>query len=182
MSKVLVLLSPGFEEIEAVTIIDILRRGEIEVVVTGLEKETVTGSHSISINCDVFYKDVNINYFDFLILPGGQPGTNNMKENPVVLKWSQKFDKEKKLIGAICAAPTVLKKANIIDKVKVTSYPSEKDNFESDYYSEQNVVKDKNIITSRGVGTAIDFALELVNIIKGKNVRDNLATKIIWEM
>lgn len=181
MSKVLVLLSPGFEEIEAVTIIDILRRGEIEVVVAGLEKESVTGSHRISINCDVFYKDVKINDFDFLVLPGGQPGTNNMKTNPVVLEWLQKFDKENKLIGAICAAPTVLKKANIIENVKVTSYPAEKDNFENNYYSDQNVVRDKNIITSRGVGTAIDFALELVNIIRGEKIRDELASKILWK-
>jgi len=182
MSKVLVLLSPGFEEIEAVTIIDILRRGEIEVVVAGLEKENVTGSHNISINCDIFYKDVKINDFDFLILPGGQPGTNNLKSNPVVIEWLQMFNKENKIIGAICAAPNVLKEASIVDRVKITSYPAEKDNFESKYYSEQNVVKDKNIITSRGVGTAIDFALELVNNIKGKNVRDELAAKILWEV
>ena len=181
MSKVLVLLSPGFEEIEAVTIIDILRRADIDVTVAGLEKEMVTGSHNISIKSDVFYKDVNIDDFELLVLPGGQPGTNNMKANPIIIDWLHKFDRENKNVAAICAAPIVLKEANIIEKIAVTSYPTEKGNFNVDYYSEKFVVIDKNIITSRGVGTAIDFALELVNIIKGKNVRDNLATKILWE-
>jgi protein deglycase len=181
MSKVLVLLAPGFEEIEAVTIIDILHRAEIEVIVAGLEKESVTGSHNISIKCDIFYKNLNIDEFDFLVLPGGQPGTNNLKANPIVLEWLQKFNKEKKSIGAICAAPIVLREANVIDRVKITSYPSEEEAFEKNYYCEENVVKDKNIITSRGVGTAIEFALELVNTIKGKNVRDELATKILWK-
>jgi 4-methyl-5(b-hydroxyethyl)-thiazole monophosphate biosynthesis len=181
MSKVLVLLSPGFEEIEAVTIIDILRRGEIKVVIAGLEKEDVTGSHNISIKSDIYYKNVNIDDFDFLVLPGGQPGTNNLKANPTIIEWIQKFNKDKKIIGAICAAPTVLKNANIIKNVKITSYPSEKDNFDNEFYSEKNIVMDKNIITSRGVGTSIEFALELVNIINGKNVRDDLATKILWK-
>ena len=180
MSKVLVLLSPGFEEIEAVTIIDILRRAEIDVTTAGLEKNIVTGSHSISIKCDMYYKNVKIEDFDLLVLPGGQPGTNNMKSNSTVLEWLQKIKVENKKIAAICAAPTVLEKAKIIDTVKVTSYPSEKDKFDSNYYSEDVVVVDKNIITSRGVGTAIDFSLEIVNIIKGKEIRDELASKILW--
>lgn len=179
MSKVLVLLSPGFEEIEAITIIDILRRSDIKVVVAGLEKEKITGSHKISINCDIYYKNINIDDFDFLVLPGGQPGTNNLKKNPTVIEWIQKFNNENKSIGAICAAPIVLKKANIIKNVKVTSYPAEKYIFDTDFYSDQKVVIDKNIITSRGVGTSLDFALELVKIIKGKSVRDDLATKIL---
>ena len=181
MSKVLVFLAPGFEEIEAVTIIDILCRGEIKVVVAGLEKESVTGSHNISIKCDIFYKDLNIDEFDFLVLPGGQPGTNNLKANPTIIEWLKKFNNEKKMIGAICAAPIVLKEANIINSIKITSYPAEMKNFDTENYSEQNVVKDKNIITSRGVGTAIEFALELVNSIKGKNVRDDIAAKILWQ-
>ena len=181
MSKVLVLLSPGFEEIEAITIIDILRRAEINVTVARLEKNIVTGSHNISVKCDIFYKDVNIDDFDFLVLPGGQPGTNNLKSNPTVIEWLQKFKHENKKIAAICAAPTVLEKAKIIDNIKVTSYPSEKDKFDSNYYSEDVIVVDKNIITSRGVGTAIDFSLELVNIIKGKEIRDEIASKILWK-
>jgi protein deglycase len=180
MSKVLVLLSPGFEEIEAVTIIDILRRAKIDVTTAGLEENIVIGSHDITIKCDVYYKSINIDEFDFLVLPGGQPGTNNLKSNPRVIEWLQKFNQENKKIAAICAAPTVLAKAKIIDTIKVTSYPSEVDKFDAEYYSDDVVVVDKNIITSQGVGTAIDFSLELVNIVKGKEIRDELASKILW--
>ena len=180
MSKVLVLLSPGFEEIEAVTIIDILRRADIDVMVSGLEKDMVTGSHNISVKCDEYYKDINIKEYKYIVLPGRQPGTNNLKSNPKVIEWLQKFSKDNKIIAAICAAPTVLAKADIIEKIKITSYPAEKDKFNSEYYSEEIVVRDKNIITSRGVGTAIDFSLKLVEIIKGKKVKDELALKILW--
>lgn len=180
MSKVLVILAPGFEEIEAVTIIDLLRRVSIEVVIAGLEKEFVTGSHNISINSDLYYKDVTIDDYSFLILPGGQPGTNNLKDNSTIIEWLQKFKKENKQIAAICAAPLALKKAGIIDNINITSYPTEKSDFPSDYYVETNIANDNNIITSRGVGTAIEFALELVNTIKGKKIRDDLASKILW--
>lgn len=181
MSKVLVLLSPGFEEIEAVTIIDILRRAEIDTTIVGLEKEMVKGSHDIFIKCDIYYKEIDITEYDFLVLPGGQPGTNNLKSNSKVIEWLQKFNQENKNIAAICAAPTVLEKAKIVDNIKVTSYPTEKNTFDSDYYSEEKVVKDRNIITSRGVGTSIDFSLKLVEIIKGKEMRDKLSSKILWE-
>jgi len=181
MSKVLVLLSPGFEEIEAVTIIDILRRAEIDTTIAGLEKEVVKGSHNISIESDIYYKDININEYDFLVLPGGQPGTDNLKSNPLVIEWLQTFNRENKNIAAICAAPIVLEKAKIIENIKVTSYPTEKDAFDTDYYSEEIVVQNKNIITSRGVGTAIDFTLKLVEIIKGINLKDELASKILWK-
>lgn len=179
--KVLVILSPGFEEIEAITVIDILRRANINVTITGLEEDLVTGSHNISVKTDIYYKNLNIDEFDFLILPGGQPGTNNMKDNSTVIDWLQKFKKENKRIAAICAAPTVLEKAKIIKNTKITSYPADKERFDPKQYSEQNVVADKNIITSRGVGTAIEFALELVEIIIGKNARLDLASKILWK-
>ena len=180
MSKVIILLATGFEEVEAITVIDILRRADIDTTIVGLEKELIKGSHDISIKGDMYYEDININEYDFMILPGGQPGTNNLKSNSKVIKWLQKFNDEKRNIAAICAAPTVLEKANIIENVKITSYPSEKDMFNADLYCEENVVKDNNIITSRGVGTAIDFSLELVNSIKGKKIRDKVASKILW--
>ena len=135
MSKVLVLLATGFEEIEAITVIDILRRAEIDTTVVGLEKEIITGSHAISIKGDKYIEDININEFDFLILPGGQPGTNNLKSNPIVIEWLQKFNQEKKNIAAICAAPTILEKAKILENVKITSYPSEKDIFDTNFFS-----------------------------------------------
>ena len=181
MCKVLIPLASGFEEIEAVTIIDLLRRAEINVVVAGLEKNSVVGSHQISVNCDIYYKDINIDEFDYLVLPGGQPGTNNLKSSKTILSWIQHFTQNNKFLGAICAAPVVLNAAKVIEDKKITSYPTEKSIFKNSIYVDHNVVVDENIITSRGVGTAIEFSLELVQIIKGKQVRNDLSAKILWE-
>jgi 4-methyl-5(b-hydroxyethyl)-thiazole monophosphate biosynthesis len=182
MNKVLVYLAPGFEEIEAVTIIDLLRRAEINVTVAGLGDGPITGSHDISVLSDVSIEDINPDNFDYLVLPGGQPGTNNLKNNQKVLEAIQQFQQEKKLIGAICAAPTVLHKAGVLDNKKVTSYPSEESVFSTSRYENSPVVKDENIITSRGVGTAIDFALELIGEIKGEDVKKDTAAKILHQI
>jgi 4-methyl-5(b-hydroxyethyl)-thiazole monophosphate biosynthesis len=182
VNKVLVYLAPGFEEIEAVTIIDLLRRAEIDVTVAGLEEGAITGSHDIKVLADLNYENVDPNEFDYLILPGGQPGTNNLKNNQKVLNSIKLFMKDNKLIGAICAAPTVLQEAGILDNKKVTSYPSEKQVFDSSIYDESPVVKDDNIITSRGVGTAIDFTLDLIGEIKGNEVKQKTAKKILWKI
>jgi protein deglycase len=180
MNKVLVYLAPGFEEIEAVTIIDLLRRADIEVTIAGLEEKSVTGSHGITISCDQFYEDVEPAQYDYLILPGGQPGTNHLKNNEKVLKSIRLFAEQKKLIGAICAAPRVLLAAGILENIKITSYPSEKHFFNPADYNESSVVIDNNIITSRGVGTAIEFTLDLIGIIKGETVKNELAERIVW--
>ena len=162
MKTALVLLATGFEEIEAVTIIDILRRAEINVTVAGLENDLVTGSHQIPIKPDVYYKDINANDFDLLVLPGGQPGSTNLKQDPLVLKWLQQRHMKHKLSAAICAAPTVFQEAGILNNINITSYPSEQDKFSVANYKKDSVVQDGTIITSRAVGTAISFSLKLV--------------------
>ncbi len=182
MNGALIYLAPGFEEIEAVTIIDLLRRADIDVTVAGLEEGAVTGSHGISIQSDVYYEDINPDEFDYMVLPGGQPGTNNLKQNLKVLDSLKKFRKGNKLIGAICAAPIVLHEAGILEGKKVTSYPSEEKVFNTSIYQSSAVVKDDNIITSRGVGTAIDFALDLIGEIKGENVKQDTAARILYEL
>lgn len=182
MNKVLIYLAPGFEEIEAVTIIDLLRRANIDVVVAGLEERYITGSHGIRISTDLYYEDIDPEEYDYLVLPGGQPGTNNLKKNLKVLELIKKFMEDNKLIGAICAAPTVLWEAGILENKRVTSYPSEKIVFSSAVYEESSVVKDGNIITSRGVGTAIEFALDLIGEIKGDSVKKETADNILWKI
>lgn len=181
MKKVLVFLASGFEEIEAVTIIDLLRRADVAVTVAGLEKGIITGSHGISMGCDVFIEDIDSTQFDMLVLPGGQPGTNNLKASENVLAMVRQFNKDNKMIAAICAAPTVLAEAGVLENKRVTSYPSEKSVFNFFEYMESDVVRDGNIVTSRGVGTAISFALELVEILKGAEVKKELAEKILWK-
>ena len=181
MSKrVLVYLAPGFEEIEAVTVIDLLRRAEIDVTVAGLEKDAVTGAHGIRLTSDVYYKNINTQDYDVLVLPGGQPGTVNLKKDPQVIETVRTFNEAGKQIAAICAAPTVLAEAGIVKNKKVTSYPSEKYIFTDAIYLDDLVVKDENLLTSRGVGTAIDFALDLIAWIRGEKVKEEISKKILW--
>ena len=181
MKNVLVLLAPGFEETEAVSVIDILRRAEIKVTIAGLEKDTIKGSHGISLRTDIFYENVPLNDYDVLFLPGGQPGAQNLKNDRKVLNMVQQFDKQGKLIAAICAAPIVLHEAGILTDKHITSYPSEEEKLLHTNYHIEDVIRDGNIITSRGVGTTLDFALTLVEIIKGKDSSDQLAERILWK-
>ncbi len=181
MSKVIIIIAPGFEEIEAVTIIDLLRRGGVNVTVAGLERLVIKGSHDISIIPDVFYKDVKADDFDMLILPGGQPGTNNLKSNQDVLHLVKKFFSSRKKLAAICAAPAVLNAAGITNNLKLTSYPSEKSSLKNSIYLENNVVKDKNVITSRGIGTAIEFSLKLIEELEGPDAAENVRKKILFK-
>lgn len=180
MKKIAVVLSPGFEEIEAVTVIDILRRAGIDVVTAGLNNGWITGSHNIAIMCDTEISKVFASDFDGIVLPGGQPGSDNMKNTPAVLALLQEFNNENKLVAAICAAPTVLLDAGIINNTRVTSYPAEKNRFSQSQYSEENVVVDRNIVTSRGVGTAIEFSLKLVEILAGTDASTELAKRIVY--
>ena len=180
MPHVLTLLAPGFEEIEAITVIDLLRRAGIKVTIAGLEKESVTGSHDITVKTDRYYREIDPDMYDALFLPGGQPGTNNLKREPVILKWVSDFYASGRLVTAICAAPTVLLETGIIKGKRVTSYPGEKEKFNQSTYLEEPVVEDGTIITSRGVGTAIPFALHLVSRLKDQETSGILAKRIVF--
>jgi 4-methyl-5(b-hydroxyethyl)-thiazole monophosphate biosynthesis len=181
MSNLLALLAPGFEEIEALTVIDLLRRADIEVNVAGLEKDWVTGSHAIRVKPDCYYRDIKPAGYDCLFLPGGQPGTNNLKQDPLVLQWVKAFYTSGRLVTAICAAPTVFLEAGILEGKRVTSYPSEKDKFTNCTYLEDAVVEDGTVITSRGVCTAIPFALHLIARLKDQQTADTLAERILFD-
>lgn len=181
MPKALVILAPGFEEIEAVSIIDILRRGEIDVTVAGLADGPITGSHDITIVPDTTLEKVDHKVFDLLVLPGGQPGTNNLKANERLLQWIRERFASRQKLAAICAAPTVLHKAGITDRLKLTSYPSEKEVFTTGEYLEEAVVKDGPVITSRGVGTALAFGLALVEELQGKEMAQTVADRILFK-
>ncbi len=180
MASALILLAPGFEEIEAITVIDLLRRAGVAVTVAGLRKELVRGSHKISVKPDIYYKDVSQEAFDILILPGGQPGSNNLKADPAILEWIRKRFAGGRKLAAICAAPTVFQAAGITGNLKITSYPSEREVFDESIYLEDKVVNDHNIITSRGVGTAIDFALELIAQLEGTEKAREVRQKILF--
>lgn len=178
--KILAILAPGFEETEAVTVIDILRRAAVDVTVCGLNSRQIRGSHNIVISCDTVLDDVNQFLFGGIFLPGGEPGTTNLEHDARVRQLVKNYDEQKKWLAAICAAPRVFHMAGILTGRKMTSYPAEKNIFTDAIYSEEKVVRDGHVITSRGVGTAIEFGLYLVEVLCGEQKLKEVAGKILW--
>lgn len=175
--KVLMILADGFEDIEAFTVIDVLRRAENEVMVTGLVSNMVESARKVKVNADKRLLDVDPKSYDMLVLPGG-PGYKNLLNSSAVLNIIRDFDKNKKWIGAICAAPVVLAKAGILEDRVATVYPGlEK---EIPKPREAKVIVVENIITSRGPGTAMDFALKLAEITN-KGVTKRLKEQLVIE-
>lgn len=180
--KVLVLLAEGFEEIEAVTSIDLLRRAGAEVVVAGLDHGPITGARGIAMHADTHVGDVEYSDFDALVLPGGMPGSKNLAESVDVDAIVKYMYHKEKLIAAICAAPAlVLASKGVLDNKNATCYPgSELDFKDSTTHLEDGVVVDGNIITSQGVGTAIDFSLAIIGKLYGKTTADSVAKRIVY--
>lgn len=175
MGKVILFVAEGFEEIEALTVVDVLRRAEIGCDMCSISENIyVKGSHGIEIKTDVLIKDAQIDDYAAVVLPGGMPGSTNLRDNDKVVKAVSDFYNEDKIVAAICAAPIVLEKANILKDKKVTSYPSEKDNIKPLEYLEEIVVEDGNLVTSRGPATTIYFALKLVEKIASKEKAEGL--------
>lgn len=160
MANVLVPLANGFEEIEAVTIIDVLRRAGVVVTVAGLADGPARGSHDIVLEPDTTLDAVRAASFDAVVLPGGMPGAKHLSEDPRVLEIVRRSVESGRLTAAICAAPIVLEAAGVLKGVRATSYPGHA--LPSARYSEDSVVEDGVIVTSRAAGTAMEFALALV--------------------
>lgn len=169
MKNAFIPLAPGFEEIETITVVDILRRSGARVSIAGIVEGVIEGSRGIKLLADEPINNINSEEFDLMILHGGQPGTDNLKKNPRVTKLLKEMDNKNKLIGAICAAPTILEENGLLIKRKRTSHPSVKETLLGDLYREDRVVVDENIITSRSPGTAMEFAFKLVEILFGNN-------------
>lgn len=168
MAKIIVPISNGFEEIEAVSIIDICRRANIEVTVAAVEELITTGANNIKIQADCKIEDINSDDFDMIVLPGGLPNAFTLAENEKVQSLLKEFKEKKKKIGAICAAPYALHKADVLNE-NFTCYPSfEKNIRDNGYHDSDSIVIDNDVITSRGPATAMVFALEIVNILCGE--------------
>jgi 4-methyl-5(b-hydroxyethyl)-thiazole monophosphate biosynthesis len=169
VKKVLVTLAPGFEEIETITVVDILRRAGARVVLAATEDGPIEGSRGVSVLPDTLINQIDDNDFDLVVLPGGQPGTSNLQKNETVKAIIQNMYRSKKQIAAICAAPIVLHSAGILKNMVATSHPSVQGQLAGIEYSEERVVVDGNIVTSRSPGTALEFALKLVEILFGRD-------------
>lgn len=165
MKKVAVFLAEGFEEIEALTVVDILRRANVKCDMVGLlENEEVTGAHNIKVKADRLFGE-DLKSYDLIVLPGGMPGSRNLQNDPNIIELVKYFNDNNKLISAICAAPIVLGTAKVIEGRNITSYPGFEGELQGCNYLEDNVVVDKNIITSRGPATAIAFSYKLLEIL-----------------
>ena len=178
--KVLVVLANGFEEIEAVSIIDVLRRADLEVTAAGLDKREVTGSHGITIKTDTTLEEYKTKP-DAVILPGGMPGAENLSKSIILKTLLEDMRKSQKLIGAICAAPAVALAAHgLLDGKKATCYPGYENKFSRQIqFSTDRVVCDGNIITSRGPGTAIEFSLAIVSQLLGPQKSEDLSKAML---
>lgn len=164
--KVLVPLVEGFEEIEAFAVVDILRRAGIEAVTAGVGGNIVTGAHRIRVNADARMLDIQTEGFSGIVLPGGNPGTDNLMRSERIVRIADDFAKQGKLVAAICAAPLILAKLGLLKERKATIYPG----YEKELGKPRNdsVVADGNIITSQGPGTAVAFALKIVEQLMGR--------------
>lgn len=171
--KVLVPLAQGCEELEAVTIIDLLRRAEITVVTAGLDGEPVVASRGTRLLPDTTLDQALQQDYDMVVLPGGQPGSDHLNRDPRVHPLLKKMADSGKFTAAICAAPAVLAHAGLLKGKRATGFPGvlEKLSHTGVVLQSQSVVKDGKVITSRGPGTALDFALELIEALVGKEKR-----------
>ena len=168
MGTVYVFFADGFEEIEAMTAIDVLKRAGLNVeMVTVTSEEVVLGAHDVPIICDSFFKDCDFNDAEMLVLPGGMPGAGTLDKHDGLKKLIGEFVEKGKPVAAICAAPMVLGKMGLLKGKKVTCYPGFEQYLEGAECTNKQVVKDGNIITGIGPGGAMDFALTMVETLLG---------------
>ena len=174
MASVLVPLAQGCEELEATTIVDLLRRAEIGVVTAGLDDKPVRASRGMVLVPDTTLDQALKQQYDMVVLPGGLPGADNLNNDPRIRALLTRMAASDRFTAAICAAPKVLASAGLLKGRKATSFPGVLDAFEGLSYRSDPVVRDGKVITSRGPGTAMDFSLELIEILVGKEKRDQV--------
>lgn len=178
--KVAIFLANGFEEVEAISVIDVLRRGEFIVDSISISSQLdVVGAHGISIQADKHFSQAEFNEYDILVLPGGMPGTTNLLEHKKLGELLQDFDSKGKTIGAICAAPIVLGKLGILKNREATCYPGFEEQLIGSRIINKSVVVSDHIITAKGVGVSLEFAMEILAKDKDDQYIRNLKANMI---
>ena len=181
MSKLGIFMADGCEEIEGLTVVDLVRRAGIEIEMISVSGEkTVTGSHKIDFQTDVSKADADYASYDGIVLPGGMPGTTNLMEDDTVNRVIKEFATSGKLVAAICAAPSVLGNAGLLEGKKATCYPGVEGKLTGADFVTDPVAKDGNIITSRGLGTAIEFAAEIVAYLLDESTAKSLKESVVY--
>ena len=180
--KVLLFLADGFEEIEALAPVDLLRRAGINVTTVSIsDTKEVRGGHDITVLSDKLFDEIDDKMdYDMIILPGGGVGTENLKKHDRLNALLLKYNENEKLLGAICAAPSVLGKLNILNGKKAICYPGFEAELLGAVITNEDVVKDKNIITSKAAGTSIKFALEIIQTLLNTEASDEIKSSIMY--
>ena len=181
MPKVAVILANGFEEIEALTVVDVLCRANITCHMVGFE-DKVTGSHAIQVQADHVFEG-DLSDYDVIVLPGGMPGAAHLRDNEQLITELQKFEQVGKIVAAICAAPIALNRAGLLEERNFTCYDGVQDQIADGHYHKETVVVDGNIITSRGPATALAFAYHLVETLGGdaESLRNGMLYTDVFE-
>ncbi|MBF0516842.1 MAG: DJ-1/PfpI family protein [Nitrospirae bacterium] len=180
MASVLIILADGFEEIEAVAVIDVLRRADVKVVAAGVKDGPITSARGLRVIPDAALYAVRALDFDMLVLPGGMPGTDNLAKDERVKKFVREMSEGGKYMAAICAAPYVLSDSGILADKKATSHPSFQEKLKAAVVTAtERVVVDGKVVTSQGAGTAVEFALRLVEILVGKERAEAISVAMV---
>lgn len=166
--KVYIFLADGFEEIEGLTVVDIMRRAKIDVETISITgQKQINGAHKIIVEADRLFEETDFSDGDMLVLPGGMPGTLNLKEHEGLRNLIGEFDKKKKYLAAICAAPSILSELGILKGRKACAYPSFEEGLDCAQVVHEAAVTDGHVTTGRGMGAAIPFALKLTELLCG---------------
>ena len=182
MKKVVVFLADGFEEVEGLTVVDLLRRaGAVVETVSIMGRMQINGAHGIQVEADELFEKAFYNDAELLVLPGGMPGTLHLKEHKGLADLLCEFNKNGKKIAAICAAPTVFGAMGLLKEKAACCYPGMEDQLECRETRYCSFVTDGNVTTSRGVGTAIPFALELIRQLFGNEKAFEIAESIVYK-
>ncbi|MDP7638669.1 MAG: DJ-1/PfpI family protein [Candidatus Hydrogenedentes bacterium] len=181
MPRVLVTIADGNEELEAITIVDLLRRAEFDVTIAGLGEGPITASRGTVITPDKSLEQALEEDYDMVVLPGGLPGADNLNNDSRVQELLKTMANSGKFVGAICAAPYVLANAGVLSGKRATAYPGflERMDLDDVEITDGVVERDGKVITSRGPGTAMDFALELIEALAGREKRDEVEEKLV---
>ncbi len=179
MKKIYIFLANGFEEIEAISTIDVLRRANLSTITCSIEtQKEVSGAHGIIVTADILFNENDFSDADMLVLPGGMPGTNNLNNYAPLKDLIVQHYKSGKAIAAICAAPLVFGGLQLLQNVEATCYPGFEDMLTGAILSDKTVVEDQAIITANGPGSAISFGLKIVDFLIGKEVMEEVAGNI----
>lgn len=182
MGRVCIFFAEGYEEVEALAVVDLLRRNGINAQMVSITGEyMVTGSHGIQVQMDILFKELDFENVDMIVLPGGMPGTKNLEEYEPLMVQLDSFNRQGKYIAAICAAPSILGHRGMLAGKRACCYPEFESHLDGADVTTNPSEASGHIITGRGMGCAVDFGLAIVELLQGKEAAETLADKIVYE-